>query len=117
MDEAVRLYTTVFGAELTHRAIHEKDLEYALLRAGESEVELLKPLHEDSPLGKFLATRGPGLHHVAYAVPDIQRALADAEAAGMEAIDTTPRIGVHGVPIAFIHPKSVGGVLTEFVEA
>jgi methylmalonyl-CoA epimerase len=118
LDESIRLYTTVFGAELTHRATNEKEgLEAAFLRAGDAEVELLAPLREDSPVGKFVARRGPGLHHLAIGVGDIEKALADARAAGLELIDTEPRMGMHGTRIAFVHPKSVGGVLTEFVEA
>jgi methylmalonyl-CoA epimerase len=118
LDESLRLYTTVFGAELTHRATNEKEgLEAAFLRAGDAEVELLAPLREDSPVGKFVARRGPGLHHLAIGVGDIEKALADARAAGLELIDTEPRMGMHGTRIAFVHPKSVGGVLTEFVEA
>ena len=117
LDAAIRLYTTIFGAELTHRASNEKDgLEAAFLRAGDAEVELLKPLREDTPVGKFLTKRGPGLHHIAVAVPDIDQAMADARAAGLELIDSEPRMGMHGTRIAFVHPKSVGGVLTEFVE-
>ena len=117
LDEAIRLYTTVFGAELTHRAKNEKEgLEAAFLRAGDAEVELLAPLREDSPVGKFVARRGPGLHHVAIGVSDIEKAMADARAAGLELIDAEPRMGMHGTRIAFVHPRSVGGVLTEFVE-
>jgi len=117
LDAAIRLYTTAFGAELTHRASNEKDgLKAALLRAGEAEVELLQPLRDDTPVGKFLAKRGPGLHHIAVAVPDIEKAIADARADGLEMIDQEPRIGLHGTRIAFIHPRSVGGVLTELVE-
>jgi methylmalonyl-CoA/ethylmalonyl-CoA epimerase len=117
LDAAIQLYTSVFGAELTHRASNEKDgLAAAFLRAGDAEVELLMPLHEDTPVGKFLAKRGPGLHHLAFSVPDIEKAMADARAAGLELIDAEPRIGLHGARIAFVHPKSVGGVLTEFVE-
>ncbi|TME20872.1 MAG: methylmalonyl-CoA epimerase [Chloroflexi bacterium] len=117
LDAAIQLYTTIFGAELTHRASNEKDgLEAAFLRAGDAEVELLKPLREDTPVGKFLTKRGPGLHHIAVAVPDIDQAMADARAAGLELIDAEPRMGMHGTRIAFVHPKSVGGVLTEFVE-
>jgi len=112
------MYTSQFGAELTHRArAEDQGLEAAFLQMGSAEVELLASLREDSTIGKFLSKRGPGLHHVAYAVPDVTQALADAHAAGMELIDAMPRIGMHGVPIAFIHPKSVGGVLTEFVQA
>ena|SRR5436305_5164404 len=117
LEAAITLYKTAFGAELTHRAANEKDgLTAAFLRAGEAEVELLQPLREDTPVGKFLARRGPGLHHIAVAVPDIDKAIADARAEGMEMIDQEPRIGLHGTRIAFIHPKSVGGVLTELVE-
>jgi methylmalonyl-CoA epimerase len=117
LDVAIRLYTDLFGAELTHRASNEADgLAAAFLRAGDVEVELLSPLREDTPVGKFLAKRGPGLHHIAVAVPDIEKAMAGARAAGLELIDAEPRIGLHGARIAFIHPKSVGGVLTEFVE-
>ena len=117
LEAAIELYTTIFGAELTHRATNEKDgLAAAFLRAGEAEVELLTPLREDTPVGKFLAKRGPGLHHIAVAVPDIDEAMADARAHGLELIDQEPRIGLHGTRIAFVHLKSVGGVLTEFVE-
>jgi methylmalonyl-CoA epimerase len=83
---------------------------------GDGEVELMSPLREDSPVGKFMAKRGPGFHHVAYGVSDIGAALAEARAAGLELIDNEPRMGMHGSLIAFVHPKSVGGVLTELVE-
>ncbi len=116
LDAAIELYSRVFGAELTHRASNE-ELDAAFLRAGEAELELLHPRSEDTPVGKFLARRGPGLHHIAVAVPDIDRAIADARAEGLELIDQEPRVGLHGTRIAFVHPKSVGGVLTEFVEA
>ena len=115
LDAAVELYRTQFGAEVTHLASND-ELTAAFLRAGEAEVELLQPLREDTPVGKFLAKRGPGLHHIALAVPDIDSAMADARAQGLELIDQQPRVGLHGTRIAFIHPKSVGGVLTELVE-
>jgi methylmalonyl-CoA/ethylmalonyl-CoA epimerase len=115
LDAAVELYQRIFGAELTHRASNE-ELTAAFLRAGEAEVELLQPLRDDTPVGKFLAKRGPGMHHIAVAVPDIDRAIADARAQGLEMIDQAPRIGLHGTRIAFIQPRSVGGVLTELVE-
>ena len=118
LDESIRLYTTAFGAQLVRRSVSETDgLEAAFLRAGESEVELLRPTRDESPVGKFLARRGPGLHHVAYAVTDIDRALDEARAAGLELIDQQPRVGLHGARIAFLHPKTMGGVLTELVES
>jgi methylmalonyl-CoA/ethylmalonyl-CoA epimerase len=118
LDVGIDIYTKNFGAHLTHRASNEADgLEAAFLQMGDAEIELLASLRGDSTIGRFLAKRGPGLHHVAYSVPDVKQALADAHAAGMELIDVVPRVGMHGVPIGFVHPKSVGGVLTEFVEA
>jgi len=118
LDESIRIYQSALGAQLVHRATNEKEgLEAAFLRVGEGEVELMAALRDDSPVGKFMAKRGPGLHHVAYAVTDIDEALADARTSGLELIDSEPRIGMHGTRIAFLHPKSVGGVLTELVEA
>ena len=118
LSESIRLYVGVFGARLVQRTANETEgLEAALLQMGDGELELMAPLREDSPVGRFVAKRGPGLHHVAYAVTDIVKKLAEAREAGLELIDTTPRIGMHGVRIAFIHPKSAGGVLTELVEA
>jgi methylmalonyl-CoA/ethylmalonyl-CoA epimerase len=118
LDESIRMYESVFGAETVHRAVNEKEgLEAAFMRTGDGEVELMSALREDSPVGKFLAKRGPGLHHVAFAVDDIEQALAEARAAGVELIDAEPRMGMHGTRIAFLHPKSMGGVLTELVEA
>jgi methylmalonyl-CoA/ethylmalonyl-CoA epimerase len=117
LDESIELYRTALGATLVHRASSEKDgLEAAFLRVGDGELEVMAPLRDDSPVGKFLAKRGPGLHHVAYGVSDIVQALADARAAGLELIDAEPRMGMHGSRIAFVHPKSMNGVLTEFVE-
>ena len=117
LDLAIDHYTGSLGAELTHRAQSESEgLEAAFLRVGDGELELIAPLREDSPVGKFVAKRGPGLHHVAYAVTDLEGALTEASAAGMELIDTVPRRGMHGTRIAFIHPRSFGGVLTELVE-
>ena len=117
LDESVHLYESAFGAELVHRAMNEKEgLEAAFMRVGDGEVELMSPLRDDSPVGKFMAKRGPGVHHVAYGVSDIEGALAEARSAGLELIDNEPRMGMHGTRIAFLHPKSVGGVLTELVE-
>jgi methylmalonyl-CoA/ethylmalonyl-CoA epimerase len=117
LDESIRVYTSALGAQLMHRATNEKEgLEAAFLRVGDGEIELMSALRDDSPVGKFMAKRGPGLHHVAYGVTDIDQALAEAREAGLELIDSEPRIGMHGTRIAFVHPKSLEGVLTEFVE-
>ncbi len=117
LDESIRLYQSGLGAQIVHRATNEKEgLEAAFLRVGDGEIELMSALRDDSPVGKFVAKRGPGLHHVAYAVTDLDQALADARDAGLELIDQEPRVGMHGTRIAFLHPKSVGGVLTELVE-
>jgi methylmalonyl-CoA epimerase len=118
LDESIRLYRSALGAELVHRSTSETEgLEAALLRIGDSEIELMSATRADSPVGKFVAKRGPGLHHVAYGVDDIEAALAGARDAGLELIDAEPRIGLHGRRIAFVHPKSMGGVLTELVES
>jgi methylmalonyl-CoA epimerase len=117
LDQAIALYTTNFGMRVTHRASNQRlGIVAAFLVMGDSELELIAPTRGDSMVSKFLADRGPGLHHLAYAVPDIKEALSQARAAGLELIDEEPRIGLHGVPIAFLHPRSVGGVLTELVE-
>jgi len=117
LDESIELYRAALGAELVHRARNEKDgIEAAFLRTGAGEVELMSATTPDSPVAKFLAKRGPGLHHVAYGVSDIAAALAHARAAGLELVDAEPRMGMHGSLIAFVHPKSMGGVLTELVE-
>jgi methylmalonyl-CoA epimerase len=117
LEQSIDLYRNVFNAELVHRATNEREgLEAAFLRMGDAELELMAPLRDDSPVGKFVAKRGPGMHHVAYGVPDIEKAIDDARAAGLELIDAEPRMGMHGSRIAFVHPKSVGGVLTELVE-
>ena len=117
LDESIDLYRSALGAELLHRARSDRDgLEAAFMSTGAGEVELLSPTTEDSPVGKFLARRGPGLHHVAYGVTDIAKALDEARGAGLELIDPEPRMGMHGAMIAFVHPKTMGGVLTEFVQ-
>ncbi len=117
LDESIELYRSVLGAELVHRARSDKDgIEAAFLSTGAGEVELMSATTEDSPVGKFLARRGPGLHHVAYGVSDIAKALDDARSAGLELIDAAPRLGMHGAMIAFVHPKAMGGVLTELVQ-
>ena len=117
LEAAVALYTSDFGMRVTLRAGNEQlGITAAFLEAGGAEIELMAPTRADSMVSKFLAERGPGLHHLAYEVPDVRQALSDAKSKGLELIDEEPRIGLHGVPIAFVHPRSVGGVLTEFVE-
>jgi methylmalonyl-CoA/ethylmalonyl-CoA epimerase len=114
---AIELHTGAYGMPLVHReTVAEQGVEAALLDVGESHVELLSPLAEDTPVGRFLATRGPGLHHVAYQVADVEAALHAAREAGLRLIDETPRTGIRGTQVAFLHPKSTGGVLTELVQ-
>jgi methylmalonyl-CoA/ethylmalonyl-CoA epimerase len=117
LDAAIALHETTYGMALVHReVISEQGVEAVLLDVGENHVELLRPLSEDTPVGKFLASRGPGLHHVAYQVPDIESALAALKQEGARLIDETPRTGIRGSRVAFVHPKSSGGVLTEIVQ-
>jgi methylmalonyl-CoA/ethylmalonyl-CoA epimerase len=107
----------VLGMPLVHREVVEQQgVEAVLLDVGESHVELLAPLGPDTPVGKFLAKKGPGLHHVAYGVADIDATLAALKAAGTRLIDETPRIGIRGSRVAFVHPASTGSVLTEIVQ-
>jgi len=117
LEAAIELHTGAYGMPLVHReTIAEQGVEAALLDVGESHVELLSPLAEDTPVGRFLATRGPGLHHVAYQVTDVGAALSAAREAGLRLIDEAPRTGIRGSQVAFLHPKSTGGVLTELVQ-
>jgi methylmalonyl-CoA epimerase len=117
LDEAVSLYSERFGMPVQHReTVEEQGVEAVLLGVGESHVELLRPLGPDTAVGRFLARSGPGLHHVAYATDDIESALEQVRAAGLSLIDERPRTGIRGSRVAFLHPKSTGGVLTELVE-
>ncbi|HEY5144496.1 MAG TPA: methylmalonyl-CoA epimerase [Solirubrobacteraceae bacterium] len=117
IDDALTLYETTYGMELVHReVVAEQGVEAVLLDVGESHVELLQPLGSDTPVGKFLEKRGPGIHHVAYQVSDIQAVLAELKLKGAWLIDETPRVGIRGSLVAFMHPKSTGGVLTEIVQ-
>ena len=116
LESAIALHTGTYGMPLVHReTIAEQGVEAALLDVGESHVELITPLDPDSSVGRFLAKRGPGLHHVAYAVADVAAALAQLKQQGLRLIDETPRIGIRGSQVAFLHPKTAGGVLTELV--
>ena len=118
LDEAIRLYGERLGMPLQHReTVEQQGVEAVLLGVGESHVELLRPLGPDTAVGKFLQRSGPGLHHVAYGTDDIESALDAVRAAGLALIDEQPRTGIRGSRVAFLHPKSTGGVLTELVEA
>jgi methylmalonyl-CoA/ethylmalonyl-CoA epimerase len=117
LDAAIALYENTYNMELVHReTVEEQGVEAVLLDVGENHVELLAPLGPDTPVGKFLAKKGPGIHHVAYQVTDIDAALESLKAAGTRLIDETPRIGIRGSRVAFLHPAASGGVLTEIVE-
>ncbi|MFN8111683.1 MAG: methylmalonyl-CoA epimerase [Solirubrobacterales bacterium] len=117
LDAAIKLYRDVLGMPLVHReVVEEQGVEAVLLDVGDGHVELLSPLGDDTPVGKFLAKKGPGLHHVAYAVTDIEAALAQLSEAGVQLIDETPRIGIRQSKVAFVHPRSTGAVLTEIVQ-
>ena len=116
LDEAVATYERLFGAELEHREIvPDQGVEAASLRIGQGRVELLASLGDETPVGKFLAKRGPGMHHVAYEVDDVGEALDELAAKGTELIDERPRQGLFGLEVAFLHPDAVHGVLAEIV--
>ncbi|MDQ3741168.1 MAG: methylmalonyl-CoA epimerase [Actinomycetota bacterium] len=117
LDGALALFEQTFGMPVVHReTVEEQGVEAALLDVGENHVELLKPLGPDTPVGKFLAKRGPGIHHVAYQVTDIESALERCKDAGLRLIDETPRTGIRQSRVAFLHPAASGGVLTEIVQ-
>ncbi|HEX8068284.1 MAG TPA: methylmalonyl-CoA epimerase [Thermoleophilaceae bacterium] len=117
LDEAVELYRDRFQMGEQHReTVEEQGVEAVLLEVGEGHVELLRPLSGDSAVGRFLERSGPGLHHVAYRTDDIDSALASVRDAGLRLIDSEPRRGIRSSRVAFLHPKSTGGVLTELVE-
>jgi methylmalonyl-CoA/ethylmalonyl-CoA epimerase len=116
LDAALATYERLFGAEVEHSAtVEDQGVRAASLRIGSGRVELLEPLGEDTPVGRFLAKRGPGMHHVAYEVSDLEATLAELARAGADLIDEQPRPGLFGLEVAFIHPDSVHGVLTEVV--
>lgn len=116
VEEAFDTYSRLFGAELEHRdTLAEQGVEAIAIMVGESRVELLGALGEDTPVGRFLARRGPGMHHLAYWVDDIAAALDRLDREGAQLIDVEPRRGLYGLQVAFVHPDSVHGVLTEVV--
>lgn len=118
LDAALATYERLFGAEVEHRAtVEDQGVRAASLRIGTGRVELLEPLGADTPVGRFLAKRGPGMHHVAYEVSDLDATLAELARAGADLIDEQPRAGLFGLEVAFIHPDSVHGVLSEVVSS
>jgi methylmalonyl-CoA/ethylmalonyl-CoA epimerase len=117
LDGAVALYEDTLGMPVAHReTVESQGVEAVLLDVGDGHVELLRPLGPDTPIGKYLERKGPGLHHVAYAVDDIDGVLSSLKEAGIELIDSEPRTGIRDSRVAFVHPRSTGGVLTELVQ-
>jgi methylmalonyl-CoA epimerase len=116
LDEALSTYRRLFGATLERRStVPDQGVHALSVLVGTGRIELLAPIGDDTPVGRFLASRGPGMHHVAYEVDDVGTALADLAGAGAELIDETPRSGLFGLQVAFVHPDAVHGVLTEVV--
>jgi methylmalonyl-CoA/ethylmalonyl-CoA epimerase len=116
-EDALALWRDQFGMEVSHReVVASQGVDAALLEVGENHVELMAPLEPDTPIGRFLSRRGPGLHHVAFQVTDIDSALDELRRAGVRLIDEQPRIGIRESRVAFVHPESAGGVLTEIVQ-
>jgi len=117
LDAALRVYDSELDLALVHReTVEAQGVEAVLLDVGENHVELLAPLGPETPVGKFLSSRGPGLHHVAYQTGDIEAELSRLKEAGLRLIDEAPRTGIRNSRVAFLHPKSTGGVLTEIVQ-
>jgi methylmalonyl-CoA/ethylmalonyl-CoA epimerase len=116
LDAAIATYEQLFGARLEHReTLADQGVEAASLHVGDGRIELLHALGPDTPVGRFLASRGPGMHHVAFQVDDLTTELARLSAEGARLIDETPRRGLFGLQVAFVHPESTGGVLAELV--
>ncbi|GAA0978269.1 methylmalonyl-CoA epimerase [Acrocarpospora macrocephala] len=122
LEEKIEFYESTFGLVVVSREVNEEQgVREAMLHvadgdSGASYIQLLEPLHPDSAVGKYLSKRGEGVHHIGYGVPDVAKAMADIGAKGVRLIDERPRHGSMGASIAFLHPKDVGGVLTELVE-
>jgi methylmalonyl-CoA/ethylmalonyl-CoA epimerase len=117
LEAGIALYETTMGMTLVHReTVEEQGVEAVLLDVGPCHIELLRPLGEDTPVGKFIARKGTGMHHVAYRTDDIEATLAELKERGVELIDSEPRTGIRQSRVAFVHPRSSGGVLTEIVE-
>jgi methylmalonyl-CoA/ethylmalonyl-CoA epimerase len=117
LDAAIEFYTKTFGVDFTYRhTVEAQGVEEAMGQVGESWIQLLKPLGPDTPVGKFIASKGEGVHHIGYGVADIEAAIAECRGHDLRMIDEHPRPGSRGASIAFIHPKSVGGILVELVQ-
>ena len=117
LEAAVAVHERTYGMRAAHReTLTEQGVEAVLFDVGENHVELLRPLDADTPVGRFLERRGPGLHHVAYQVPDLDAALAQLREDGVRLIDAVPRTGIRGTRVAFLHPSACASVLTELVE-
>ena len=117
IDDALKFWADALGLENVHtETVEDQKVRVAMLPVGESRIELLEPISEDSPISKFLEKRGGGIHHIAVEVDDIRAALAKLKAEGARLIDEEPRIGAEGCLVAFVHPGSTGGVLLELVE-
>jgi methylmalonyl-CoA/ethylmalonyl-CoA epimerase len=117
IEPALALYRDSFALEVAHReVVEEQGVEAVLLDVGENHVELLAPLGPETPVGRFLARQGPGLHHVAYQVEDIETTLGALRREGLQLIDEQPRTGIRGSRVAFLHPRATAGVLTEIVQ-
>jgi methylmalonyl-CoA/ethylmalonyl-CoA epimerase len=116
LDEAIATYERLFHARLEHRQpLTEQGVEAASVLVGESRIELVTPTADDTPVGRFLARRGPGMHHIALEAEDLRATLEELESSGVQLIDRIPRQGLFGLEVAFVHPDSVHGVLTEVV--
>ncbi|HEX4678885.1 MAG TPA: methylmalonyl-CoA epimerase [Gaiellaceae bacterium] len=116
LDAAILVYSELFGATLEHRErVEDQGVEAASLLVGESRIELLQPLGDDTPVGRFLAKRGPGMHHMAFEVENLAAELDRLKAHDVLLIDHQPRRGLFGLQVAFVHPEATGGVLAEFV--
>ncbi|MEP7075945.1 MAG: methylmalonyl-CoA epimerase [Acidobacteriota bacterium] len=118
IEDALKFWSEALGLENVHtEVVEDQKVRVAMLPLGESRVELLEPTSDDSPISKFLEKRGPGIHHIAVEVEDIEASLAKLKARGMRLIDETPRIGAENCLVAFVHPASAGGVLLELVQS
>jgi methylmalonyl-CoA epimerase len=118
LDEAIATYERLFGARVEHRdELDSQGVEAAALLVGDGRIELLAPTGDDTPVGRFLARRGPGMHHVALETNDVEAVLRELSAVGARLIDEVPRRGLYGLEVAFVHPDAVHGVLTEVVSS